>query len=76
MKTLSPSHGGTIPVVKRTPSFLLQSIRETEAFRHLLQLLETGQARTVAVNGLNGSLASLVGTLCSLETGSPLLVFP
>ncbi|MBM3163423.1 MAG: transcription-repair coupling factor [Chlorobi bacterium] len=71
MKTLSASGDNTLPVVKRTPSFLTDTIRRSEAFRNLLQQLQSGP---VTVTGLNGSLASLVSACCFFETRTTVLV--
>lgn len=74
MKTLSASQINSIPVVKRTHSILFQSLRDSEAFRNLRQLLETCPSGPLTVTGLNGSLCSLVGALCFLEAHTPVLV--
>ncbi len=80
MKTLSETKISSIPVVKRTPSFLFDTLRQTDAFRLLKKRLEqngsgsAAQLDPIGITGISGSLASLTAALLFFETDSPILV--
>lgn len=80
MKTLSETKISSIPVVKRNPSFLFDTLRQTDAFRLLKKRLEqnasgsAAQLDPIGITGISGSLASLTAALLFFETDSPILV--
>lgn len=75
MKTLSAASDHSVPVVKRTASFLFDTIRRNETFRELSQAIATAPVgKPVTTTGLSGSLASLVAALCFLDLQCTLVV--
>jgi len=80
MKTLSETKISSIPVVKRTPSFLFDTLRQTDAFRLLKKRLEqngsgsAAQRHPIEITGISGSLSALTAALLFFETDSPILV--